>query len=75
MKTKEFKATISSIEELLKNGATYKMAECPQYGVNLIQWNSINQEFKAGLNLNNCKFINTMDSFILGEICYCPISE
>ena len=73
MKSIEFKATVKSIETLLENGAIYKMADSPQYGVNLIQWSSINSELTKDINLNNCKFINTMDSFILDNIAFCPI--
>lgn len=71
--SKEFKATKENIEELLTKGAEYKMAETPQYGIDLIQWSDINKELKKNINLNNCKFINTMDSFILDGIIYCPI--
>lgn len=69
----EFKATKKSIEELLTKGAEYKMDETPQYGINLIQWRDIDEELKKNINLNNCKFINTMDSFILDGIEFCPI--
>ena len=69
----EFKATKKGIEELLIKGAEYKMGETPQYGINLIQWRDIDEELKKNINLNNCKFINTMDSFILAGIEFCPI--
>lgn len=73
MKGIEFKATKYSIETLLEAGAIYKMSECPQYGVNLIQWADIKSDQKKNINLNNCKFITTMDSFILNDIAFCPI--
>lgn len=71
--SKEFKATKENIEELLTKGAEYKMSETPQYGINLIQWKNIDEELKKNINLNNCKFINTMDSFILDGTIYNPI--
>lgn len=69
----EFKATKENVEELLRKGAEYKMAETPQYGINLIWWKNIDEELKRNINLNNCNFINTMDSFILDGTIYCPI--
>lgn len=73
MKSIEFKATKKSIETMLEAGAIYKMSENPQYGVDLIQWTDIESDQKKSINLNNCKFINTMDSFILNDIAFCPI--
>lgn len=69
----EFKATKDSVEELLRKGAEYKMAETPQYGIDLISWKHIDEDLKSNINLNNCNFINTMDSFILDGTIYCPI--
>lgn len=42
----EFKTTKESIENLLKLGAVYKMAETPQFGTNLLKWENIDNELK-----------------------------
>lgn len=73
MKSIEFVATKESIEELLKKGATYHMGATPQVGVNIVSWDSISNDLKEGLNLNNCRYINTMDCFELDGVEYNPI--